>query len=34
MAAAQELVAQRYVLPEDLPRLKALCEKHSPLFER
>jgi hypothetical protein len=33
MAAAQTLVAQSYLLDEDLPRLKALCEKHRPLFE-
>ena len=33
LAAAQTLVAQGYVLDEDLPRLKALCEKHRPLLE-
>lgn len=27
LAAAEELVASRYLLDEDLPRLKALCEK-------
>jgi hypothetical protein len=33
LAAAQKLVTQGYLLAEDLPRLKALCEKHRPLFE-
>lgn len=34
MAAAQKLVAQRYLLAEDLPRMKALCEKQRGLFEQ
>jgi hypothetical protein len=33
MAAAEELVAARYLLEEDLPRLKALCEKFRGDFE-
>jgi hypothetical protein len=33
MTAAQKLVAQRHLLSEDLPRLKALCEKQRGLFE-
>lgn len=33
MAAAHERVSQGYLLPEDLPRLKALCEKSKPLFD-
>ena len=34
LAAAQKLVAQRHLLSEDLPRLKALCEKQRGLFEQ
>ncbi len=33
MHAANQLLAQRYLLAEDLPRLKALCEKQRGLFE-
>ncbi len=33
MAVAHQLVAQRYILAEDLPRLKALSEHHRGLFE-
>ncbi|MCE9526178.1 MAG: hypothetical protein K8R36_09005 [Planctomycetales bacterium] len=33
LAAAEELVAARYLLEEDLPRLKALCEKFRGDFE-
>jgi hypothetical protein len=33
LAVAEQLVAQRYLLAEDLPRLKALCEKFRPMFE-
>ncbi len=33
MNAANQLLAQRYLLVEDLPRLKALCEKQRGLFE-
>jgi hypothetical protein len=32
LAAAEKLVSQRYLLAEDLPRLKALCQKFQPLF--
>jgi hypothetical protein len=32
LASAQDLVKQRYLLEEDLPRLKALCEKFKPVF--
>jgi hypothetical protein len=32
VAAAQKLLAGRYLLAEDLPRLLALCEKHRHLF--
>ena len=32
LAAAQERISQGYMLPEELPRLKALCEKFRPLF--
>jgi hypothetical protein len=32
-AAAEKLVAERYLLPEDLPRAMALCEKFRPAFE-
>jgi hypothetical protein len=32
LAAADQLVAQRYLLAEDLPRLKSLCEKFKPWF--
>ena len=32
LEAAERLVAARYLLEEDLPRLKALCEKFKPLF--
>ena len=31
--AARELIAQRYLLEEDLPRLQALCEKFRPVFD-
>jgi hypothetical protein len=34
MEAAERLVARRYMLEEDLPRLKALCQRFKPLFER
>jgi hypothetical protein len=30
--AAENLVEQRYLLAEDLPRLKALCQRFKPLF--
>ncbi|HZN35984.1 MAG TPA: alpha/beta hydrolase domain-containing protein, partial [Pirellulaceae bacterium] len=33
MEAAEKLLAQRYLLAEDLPRLKALCERFKPVFE-
>lgn len=33
LSAAEKLVAQRYLLPEDLPRLKSLSDKHRGLFE-
>ena len=33
MAAAENLVADRYLLAEDLPRLKDLCEKFRGDFE-
>jgi hypothetical protein len=33
MAAAEKLVRERYLLAEDLPRLKALTEKQRELFE-
>lgn len=33
LAVAQERIAQGYLLSEELPRLKALCEKFKPLFE-
>ena len=33
LAAAEKLVAERYLLAEDLPRLKALCEKFKPTFD-
>jgi hypothetical protein len=33
MAAAENLVRERYLLKEDLPRLKALTEKQRPLFD-
>ena len=33
LAAAEKLVAERYTLAEDLPRLKALCEKFKPVFD-
>lgn len=32
LAAADKLVAERYLLSEDLPRLKALCAKFKPWF--
>lgn len=32
LAAAEKLVAARYLLAEELPRLKALCEKFRPAF--
>jgi len=31
--AAEKLVGQRYLLAEDLPRLKALCERFKPVFQ-
>jgi len=34
MEAAERLVARRYMLEEDLPRLKTLCQRFKPLFER
>jgi hypothetical protein len=34
MHAANQLAAQRYLLAEDLPRLKALCQKQRGLFEK
>jgi hypothetical protein len=34
MEAAERLVAKRYLLEEDLPRLKTLCGRFKPLFER
>ena len=34
MAAAEKLVADRYMLAEELPRLKALCEKFRGEFEK
>lgn len=34
MEAAERLVARRYVLDEDLPRLRALCQRFKPLFEK
>lgn len=33
MSAAEQLVAQRYFLAEDLPRLEELCHKFKPLFD-
>jgi hypothetical protein len=33
LAAAEQLVAQRYLLAEDLPRLKELCAKFKAAFE-
>jgi hypothetical protein len=32
LAAAEKLAAERYLLAEDLPRLKGLCEKFRPWF--
>lgn len=32
LTAAEKLVEQRYLLAEDLPRLKSLCQKFKPLF--
>jgi hypothetical protein len=32
LAAAEKLVSQRYLLAEDLPRLKVLCAKFKPWF--
>jgi hypothetical protein len=34
MEAAERLVARRYILEEDLPRLKALCERFKTSFEQ
>lgn len=34
LAAAEKLVEQRYMLAEDLQRLKTLCEKFKPTFEK
>ncbi len=33
LEAAEKLLAQRYLLAEDLPRLKTLCQRFQPLFE-
>ena len=33
LESAQARIADGYILPEELPRLKALCEKFKPLFE-
>jgi hypothetical protein len=33
LEAAEKLLEQRYLLAEDLPRLKTLCERFKPLFE-
>jgi hypothetical protein len=33
MAAAEKLVQERYLLAEDLPRLKALCQRFKPVLE-
>jgi hypothetical protein len=33
LAAAERLIAERFVLREELPRLKSLCEKFRPIFE-
>jgi hypothetical protein len=33
MEAAERLVARRYLLEEDLPRLKTLCERFKPSFD-
>lgn len=32
LAAAEKLVGQRYLLAEDLPRMKSLCQKFKPMF--
>ena len=34
LAAAEKLVAERYLLAEDLPRLAELADKHQELFEK
>jgi hypothetical protein len=34
LGAAAKLVSQRYLLAEDLPRLKSLCEKFKPIFAK
>jgi len=34
MEASERLVGRRYLLAEDLPRLKALCQRFQPLFEQ
>jgi hypothetical protein len=34
LAAAKQLIADRYLLAEDLPRLAALCKKFEPNFNR
>jgi alpha/beta hydrolase family protein len=34
LEAAERLVARRYLLEEDLPRLKTLCQRFKPLFEQ
>lgn len=34
LSAAEQLVEERYMLKEDLPRLAELCEKFKPLFDR
>ena len=34
MEAAERLVARGYLLEEDLPRLKTLCQRFKPLFEK
>jgi hypothetical protein len=33
LEAAERLVARRYMLEEDLPRLKTLCQRFKPLFQ-
>src|SRR5204863_9227565 len=32
LESAERLVSRRYLLDEDLPRLKALCQRFKPLF--
>lgn len=33
LEAAERLIARRYILEEDLPRLKTLCDRFKPLFD-